>query len=212
MVTQREIPDWDPSSPAPGGLEFVRQFANTLDCYRYRDDLADIGHADARMRRIDPDAYDLFLPPRPHPMQLDDLIKLRSARAALRATLGCMTRWTLPATSSYSSKTLPPPELSETEPPEFSSPCSLELSDNGVQFVPDGGWANALTSWLSLELLVGTRTGEVARLKVCANPECQWVFWDASRPGTGRWCSMRLCGGQAKARRYREKRGDSTHG
>ncbi|MBM6590928.1 CGNR zinc finger domain-containing protein [Brevibacterium sp. RIT803] len=210
MVTKEGTAGWDPSTPAPGGLELVRQFANTLDCYRQRDDFAEIGLADAVLRKIDQDAYD-SLPARPQSMHLDDLIKLRSARAALRATLGCTTCWTLPTITSDTSNTYPHPEMNETEPPRFSSPCSLEISDRGVKFVPEGGWVNALTGWLSLELAVGTRTGQTARLKVCANPECQWVFWDASRPGTGRWCSMQLCGGQAKARRYRKKKGGDAH-
>lgn len=40
------------------------------------------------------------------------------------------------------------------------------------------------------------------RVRVCANPECQWLFLDRSKGGTRRWCDMRACGNRAKARRH----------
>jgi predicted RNA-binding Zn ribbon-like protein len=45
-------------------------------------------------------------------------------------------------------------------------------------------------------------TGEVKRLKRCAEDSCGWVFWDTSKNHSRRWCSMRVCGNRAKARRY----------
>jgi predicted RNA-binding Zn ribbon-like protein len=42
------------------------------------------------------------------------------------------------------------------------------------------------------------------RLKVCAN--CCWVFLDASRNRSRRWCSMNECGVHDKMRRYRARR------
>ena len=47
--------------------------------------------------------------------------------------------------------------------------------------------------------------GTWAKLRGCANPECRSVFWDRSRNGSGRWCSMRSCGNQAKVRAYRAR-------
>lgn len=56
-------------------------------------------------------------------------------------------------------------------------------------------------------------TGEVARLKRCADDTCGWVFWDVSRNNSRRWCKMRVCGNRAKARAYaarqREARADA---
>lgn len=48
-------------------------------------------------------------------------------------------------------------------------------------------------------------TGEVARLKRCAEHACAWVFWDVSKNRSRRWCSMRVCGNRTKARRYAAK-------
>ncbi len=45
-----------------------------------------------------------------------------------------------------------------------------------------------------------------ARLKMCGAPDCRWVFYDRSKPRTGRWCSMAVCGNRIKAREYRRRR------
>ncbi len=50
--------------------------------------------------------------------------------------------------------------------------------------------------------------GSWPRLKMCPGDDCGWVFYDHSRNGSGRWCSMAVCGGRAKARaHYRRRRG-----
>ena len=48
------------------------------------------------------------------------------------------------------------------------------------------------------------RTGPLERVKLCAH--CRWLFLDASRNRSRRWCSMNECGGNAKMRRYRARR------
>lgn len=47
------------------------------------------------------------------------------------------------------------------------------------------------------------------RLRGCANPECVLHFFDTSKNGTRRWCSMAGCGNRAKAARHhaRERAG-----
>jgi predicted RNA-binding Zn ribbon-like protein len=50
--------------------------------------------------------------------------------------------------------------------------------------------------------------GSWRRLKVCPGEQCGWAFYDHSRNQSGRWCSMAVCGGRAKARtHYRRHRG-----
>jgi predicted RNA-binding Zn ribbon-like protein len=43
------------------------------------------------------------------------------------------------------------------------------------------------------------------RVRVCASPTCSARFYDRSPAGRRRWCSMRTCGNEAKARRHRER-------
>ncbi len=47
-------------------------------------------------------------------------------------------------------------------------------------------------------------SGNLDRLKLCAG--CYWVFLDASRNRSRRWCTMEVCGTDEKKRRYVEKR------
>jgi predicted RNA-binding Zn ribbon-like protein len=44
--------------------------------------------------------------------------------------------------------------------------------------------------------------GGWSRLKTCPGADCGWVFYDHSRNRSGRWCSMSVCGGRAKARTH----------
>ncbi|MGI5353426.1 CGNR zinc finger domain-containing protein [Streptomyces sp. CA-250714] len=60
--------------------------------------------------------------------------------------------------------------------------------------------AGLAIAWSELAL-----TGEATRLKRCAEHGCAWVFWDVSKNRSRRWCSMRVCGNRAKARRYTAK-------
>ncbi|MGB6308655.1 MAG: CGNR zinc finger domain-containing protein [Steroidobacteraceae bacterium] len=53
----------------------------------------------------------------------------------------------------------------------------------------------------ALELL---RTAAPGRLKRCASRDsCGWLFYDDSKGGQRRWCSMAACGTLDKMRRYR---------
>jgi predicted RNA-binding Zn ribbon-like protein len=47
---------------------------------------------------------------------------------------------------------------------------------------------------------------DTARLKICSNPRCGWLFLDTSRNASRRWCNMAACGNRAKARRFYSKR------
>ncbi len=47
-------------------------------------------------------------------------------------------------------------------------------------------------------------SGDLGRLKLCAG--CYWLFLDASRNRSRRWCTMEVCGTDEKMRRYVAKR------
>jgi predicted RNA-binding Zn ribbon-like protein len=46
----------------------------------------------------------------------------------------------------------------------------------------------------------------VARVRVCADRSCGWLFIDATRSGTRRWCDMKVCGNRNKVRTFRAAR------
>jgi len=43
---------------------------------------------------------------------------------------------------------------------------------------------------------------DAGRVKECASDNCNWVFLDASKNRSRRWCEMKECGNRAKARRH----------
>ena len=53
--------------------------------------------------------------------------------------------------------------------------------------------------WSAADLMVGSAH---RRIRQCANDACLWLFVDASKNGTRRWCDMASCGNRAKARRH----------
>ena len=47
-----------------------------------------------------------------------------------------------------------------------------------------------------------TDPAERERVRLCDAPDCVWLFYDASRNHSRRWCDMRQCGNRMKARRH----------
>jgi predicted RNA-binding Zn ribbon-like protein len=46
-------------------------------------------------------------------------------------------------------------------------------------------------------------SGQFARIRHCG--ECGWIFYDNSRNHLRRWCTMKICGNRAKARRHYQR-------
>jgi predicted RNA-binding Zn ribbon-like protein len=67
---------------------------------------------------------------------------------------------------------------------------------------PVDGAAARLAESIARELT----QGPAARLRVCENEQCRWVFKDTSPTGKRKWCSMRSCGNRAKVARHRARR------
>jgi predicted RNA-binding Zn ribbon-like protein len=61
-----------------------------------------------------------------------------------------------------------------------------------------------------LGLLLAVRDAQAdgtwSQLKACANPDCQWAFFDRSRNHGGTWCDMAGCGNKLKNRDFRARR------
>jgi predicted RNA-binding Zn ribbon-like protein len=43
---------------------------------------------------------------------------------------------------------------------------------------------------------------DVAMVRACSSPTCQWLFLDISKNHHRRWCSMKQCGNRAKVRKF----------
>ncbi len=96
---------------------------------------------------------------------------------------------------------------------EAASGAAVEVrfAGHGPEFVLNGG--GGVAAALGLLLAITARAmieGGWSRLKVCPGYHCDWAFYDNSRNQTGRWCSMSVCGGRAKARAHYRRRRESA--
>jgi predicted RNA-binding Zn ribbon-like protein len=65
--------------------------------------------------------------------------------------------------------------------------------------------ASAMLALVARDALELVTSPEFARVRRCAGERCGALFLDTSRPGTRRWCSMGVCGNQAKKSAHRAK-------
>src|SRR5919202_811760 len=86
---------------------------------------------------------------------------------------------------------------------------ALVLDEHGVPLLGERGEGHSPRRALGAIALDAARMlgdpEERARVRVCASDTCSARFYDRSPAGRRRWCSMRTCGNEAKARRHRAK-------
>ena len=74
-----------------------------------------------------------------------------------------------------------------------------------VEFIPASqgwDWILAQTALSFAELLA---RGDSARIKICRNTDCRWVFYDTTKARSRRWCSDKACGNRDRVRRARAR-------
>jgi hypothetical protein len=69
----------------------------------------------------------------------------------------------------------------------------------GEHVAAEAHWRPAWDAAVDHLRLLGERPD---RIRHCAHPACVLWFYDTSRNGTRRWCSMETCGNRAKAGRH----------
>ncbi len=83
----------------------------------------------------------------------------------------------------------------------------VRFSERGPRFLPAAREGGERALGIVLAFAAGAMIdGSWTRLKVCPGDDCGWAFYDHSRNQSGRWCSMAVCGGRAKARGYYRRR------
>ena len=63
---------------------------------------------------------------------------------------------------------------------------------------------------IALDAATMLGTDQRSRIRICASDTCSGRFFDRSPAGRRRWCSMRTCGNEAKARRHRQRQRQSA--
>jgi hypothetical protein len=85
-------------------------------------------------------------------------------------------------------------------------PLSVRFDKQAVASLdPIHGGVREALGRLLIKILEAQQTDNWSRLKMCSASDCRWVFVDYSRPGTGKWCSMKACGNRAKKRAFRNR-------
>ncbi len=112
----------------------------------------------------------------------------------------------LAAGNNDASEVIPAAGLADLNGAADGARVELRLSADGPRFVPTGSGLDRALGVLLAITATAMLDGSWQRLKACPGHDCGWAFYDHSRNQTGRWCSMAVCGGRAKARAHYHRR------
>jgi predicted RNA-binding Zn ribbon-like protein len=60
----------------------------------------------------------------------------------------------------------------------------------------------AIAGPISLSALTLLQQADLTRVKQCQGEKCGWLFFDATKNKSRRWCEMEVCGNRAKQKRF----------
>jgi predicted RNA-binding Zn ribbon-like protein len=185
MATDRD----DRRLAAPGELELVRDFVNTLDLLPGTDEIGDPASLGSWLAEH-------HLVPAPLTLTDGDLRHALSLRESLRALLLANSGFPLD------------PGASETLDGAVGAALLRIRSDQAgkLQLLPTdpGGLEHAIGGLASI-VLAAQQGGTWPRLKVCA--ECHWALYDRTKNRSAAWCGSQ-CGSRVRARRHRRRRSE----
>ncbi|MBU2669925.1 CGNR zinc finger domain-containing protein [Actinoplanes bogorensis] len=76
------------------------------------------------------------------------------------------------------------------------------LTEDGPQAITETDTPAWRASWLAAEHYLRLLEENPSRIRKCANPVCPLRFYDVSKSGARRWCSMASCGNRSKSRTH----------
>jgi predicted RNA-binding Zn ribbon-like protein len=183
----------DPHEAAPGDLELVASFVNTL--HRSVDagepDVEQLASPQALRSWMDEHGIDSG-----DELRAADLNSAIEFREALRMLL-----W------ANNGAELDQDALRALRSAAERGLIRVEIDPRG-RAVPRPAEAGlgALFARLLAAVADSQAAGTWERIKACAAEDCQWAFYDESRNRSRTWCTMEVCGNRAKTRSYRARR------
>jgi predicted RNA-binding Zn ribbon-like protein len=175
---------------APGELELVRAFVNTLEVEDGSDALARPADLLAWLK-----AHGLPQGSSAGREELDRARRLREAfRSLMRGNNGLSVRKEAAATLDRAAR---------------RSGVHLRFGLDGARAEPSARGVDAALGRLVAIVAAAMADGSWSRLKACRADDCQWAFYDHAKNRSRTWCSMAVCGNRAKARAYRSRRSRS---
>lgn len=171
--------------PAPGELEVLQRFVNTVDF----DEGTETLDSAASLRRWLAEKGLLAPNARVGERDLRRAIELREAfRALLHANNGA------------------PLDPRAVETVDAAAELTVRFDGEGrAELVPARGGLDGAIGRLVAIAYRAQVDGTWPRLKACPEASCTWAFYDRSRNRSSTWCSMAVCGNRAKARAFRER-------
>ncbi len=179
------------SREAPGRLEAVRAFVNTLDLEAGTDALA--GPSELAEHFI---AWRLMSPGRS--LGATDMRMAIELREGLRTLLR--------AHNAQPVHTDPAVDVLNRVTAQAGLRPAMTYGESVGYHVLRGGGVGALGALVGI-VYASEAQGIWTRLKACAADDCHWVYYDASRNRASRWCHMQLCGNRSKGQSFRARRG-----
>jgi predicted RNA-binding Zn ribbon-like protein len=188
--------DHDHPKAAPGELDVVRLFVNTLDLETHEDALSDPAATAGWFaeRGLLPDGEELTEA---------DVRQAREMREALRKLL-----------LAHNGAPLEPAAVEAVNGAAKSAELVVRFDERGdAGLVPVRPGVDGALGRLLAIVFRAMADGSWERLKACPADDCEWAFYDWSKNASGTWCDMAVCGNRAKARAYRERRqrGNKAH-
>jgi predicted RNA-binding Zn ribbon-like protein len=174
------------SGAAPGDLELVRGFVNTLEVDEEADELSSPAALASWLR-----GRGLM---RGRAATHADLMHALRVREALRALLsennGQHTRKEAAAVLDRAAR---------------RARLGVRFRAGAGRLEPSAGGVDGALGRLLGISAAAMLDGTWPRLKACRHDTCSWAFYDHSKNRSAKWCSMQSCGNVHKARAYRER-------
>jgi predicted RNA-binding Zn ribbon-like protein len=173
------------TTEAPGRLELVRGFVNSIDLEQGLDPLTAPDHLAewCQGAGVCRDTREV------------DLDELRRFREALRDVL-----------ETHAGNGDEAAAWQALEP--FAGAARYRLRITGERrpaLQPEGSGAGAVIAELFAIVYDAIGAGTWRRLKACRKHSCRYAFYDRSKNGSGAWCDMSVCGNRVKAQRRRQR-------
>ncbi len=182
------IVEAEPEKRAPEPLRLVQQFVNSVEL---DEDDEELDTAQALQEWL----VGRGLVARGTPVTEADLGRALEVREGLRSLL-----------AAHNGAESDPKAVAKLE--AALQGCTLRAgfaADGTPGLVPAHEGPRAGLARLMAIVAAAATDGTWSRLKACADDGCRWAFYDHSKNRSGRWCSMKSCGNQHKARAFRER-------
>jgi predicted RNA-binding Zn ribbon-like protein len=144
------------------------------------------------------------------PKQIRQILRGSTESAAAEALVGCRELREAAAVILYAAVDDRTPAASQIKDLDRFFKEAREhqqLAWSGSRLVwewPASETGAELPFWtLSLSTMRLLTSDDMSRVRACEKPDCRWLFLDASKNHTRRWCDMKICGNRMKARRFK---------